>query len=650
MAKKERKSRNVEVRPGTSSWRATESAWRESQASDAKQAQSSAEQVQRENAFSLRAEAANDTAELELYGSRGREYTDPETGAVIADADNPVTGKLEYMRNDRQLGRTEAERQGAADMYEAAILRDVEGGLPLAQAKLIADLELTDIEKRGKLIGEHISRGKGVDEARDLVDALLCRLADNRRRCIIEGGALSMSDYEELRGGKDLYAAETTDTSDDEPVDEPDKPTDTPDDEPVDEPGKELELRKEPELIDVEGMVFPSLNKYAELTARDRKSYFVGRYTKDERSLTGKILRKIGLGKAFNGLNERQGKEIDQAREEYELAMADAQGALHMEMSRLGYSQIEAQQSTAELARDIELLFESMVINHRSAQSKDTNKFVNWWVKQEGKKGMFKKAGVVLGAGAAIGLTAGTVLPGLLATAAGGATGAAIGNHVTRRRANAVDENGHSIAEKQAADDANTKEELIDDLVQRTANGGEAALVKPNDLTTTTEDRSDKLAFENRSRLRKATSLGAAGATLANLTVAGAGRAWEFFQGDGGGANYSYPNHGPAGEAPNNVFSGNEGGHSGSGLKTTEMRIDAGQGEIRGVQNFLADNGIKVDTTQAERIGESVKNILKGGTYDDPLSKLDRVATPGSYELGTKKAKALLQAAEYYLR
>lgn len=179
-----------------------------------------AESDRRREAFLARTEAANDTAQLELYGSQGRTFTDLEGGTVIADKDNPITGKLDMIRSNRRFGRTEDERNEAADMYEAAILRDVEeDGLPLAQAKLIADLELADVEKRGKMIGKHVSEGKSVQEAEETVDRLMTRMADRRRAMIIDGGALTMDDYTALREGKDLYPAEEAspegDSSDD---------------------------------------------------------------------------------------------------------------------------------------------------------------------------------------------------------------------------------------------------------------------------------------------------------------------------------------------------------------------------------------------------------------------------------------------------
>lgn len=181
---------------------------------------SNQEQARRQEAFSARVEKANDTAELELYGSNGRSFVDPETGDVIADKNNPITGKIEEIQSNRRYGSTEDERLGEADVYEQSILNNVEDGMPLAQAKLIVDLEMADVQKRGNMIGKHISEGNTYEQASEKVDTLLARLADKRRQMILEGGALTASDYQQLRDGVDLYpASEASDEN------EPNSPT-----------------------------------------------------------------------------------------------------------------------------------------------------------------------------------------------------------------------------------------------------------------------------------------------------------------------------------------------------------------------------------------------------------------------------------------
>lgn len=160
----------------------------------------------RQEVFAKRSIAENDRAEYELFGSRGRTFYDPKTGEKIADANNPTMGLIEQMRIDLSYGRTEAERVAYADAYESRIMGLVDDGLELAQARLIADFELKDMAKRGKLIRERISNGEpdSLKAARQ-VDAQLARLATQRQKAIVEGGALTMEDYDKLRKGQDLY-------------------------------------------------------------------------------------------------------------------------------------------------------------------------------------------------------------------------------------------------------------------------------------------------------------------------------------------------------------------------------------------------------------------------------------------------------------
>jgi hypothetical protein len=81
-------------------------------------------------------------------------------------------------------------------------------------------------------------------------------------------------------------------------------------------------------------------------------------------------------------------------------------------------------------------------------------------------------------------------------------------------------------------------------------------------------------------------------------------------------------------------------------LKT--VRVNPGDGEIKVVQHILDQQGIHVDTIEAQRIGElaNVDLLVGDNNYDDAQSTLDRIgAKPGAYKIRPGSAEALVEAA-----
>lgn len=217
-ARKQRARDAVANHTPTGSWQAMEEdarhhiARRHIAENSAETPEATKDQHHRQELFIKRARAENDRAEYELFGSRGHTYHDPETGEVIADAQNPTIGLIERMRTELTYGQGEAERNAYADAYESRIMSLVnDDGLELAQAQLIADFEQKDAAKRGKLIAERINNGESdAVKAAQQVDAQLARLAQKRQEVIVNGGALTVDDYTKLWKGKDLYADSNT--------------------------------------------------------------------------------------------------------------------------------------------------------------------------------------------------------------------------------------------------------------------------------------------------------------------------------------------------------------------------------------------------------------------------------------------------------
>ncbi len=83
--------------------------------------------------------ALNDRAELEIFGSQGRTYVNPESGMPIATPEKPITGKVNDMLVNRRYGKTSAEREASATAYVESIRDLVDDGFELSQAKLVMD-------------------------------------------------------------------------------------------------------------------------------------------------------------------------------------------------------------------------------------------------------------------------------------------------------------------------------------------------------------------------------------------------------------------------------------------------------------------------------------------------------------------------------
>jgi hypothetical protein len=112
----------------------------------------------------------NDKAEFEIYGDKGRDYTyteefvDPTDGVrktrEVSSLDKPYPGKLAEIRSNRRYGKTEAERNTAADKYENDVNSLLGDGLELTQAKLIMDLRESDSDALAALAGKFIGEGE----------------------------------------------------------------------------------------------------------------------------------------------------------------------------------------------------------------------------------------------------------------------------------------------------------------------------------------------------------------------------------------------------------------------------------------------------------------------------------------------------------
>lgn len=383
-----------------------------------------------------------------------------------------------------------------------------------------------------------------------------------------------------------------------------------------------LDPADQAELNEIKTDLTLAEHDYAKKTAKSRKSY-VGRFL-SEHTRTGKLLRKSD--KLSSALDKLQfDKKTVQAKEKYE-ELNDQYGS---RLAELLYEKGLTEEQVLSLATSGNILrndrLENMIVFERQAQSKNTNKFVNWWVKSGGWKHKAKKAGVVLGAGLLAGTGVGlAALPGYMAVLAGGGAGAGIARHVTRRRANAIGENGKTITVNQSEDDRF----IAQSSIMNNYNRGEFSDVL--DTTNTVEDRTDSEMLGNRKRMRTAVGLGATAAKAGFMLGTEARKLGENFfnkdgdpTGKGGGPETGDTGSGkpePGDPIPEGPRGGADTPQSPE-LQGTSFNVEYGNGFIHEIQDFAQANGHSVDSSKAFQIyNEAVAKfgkdgLIESGTY-----------------------------------
>lgn len=165
-------------------------------------------------------QALNDVAELEIFGSRGREYIHPAAGKI--DKDHPYKGILEQMREEpaKMQGRPQAERDKAArernekaEKYEQELqyLIDREG-LELCQAKMVMDLTEKDKVAKDRFIKRLEADGVTLRDSQGNVvtpeekaTERYEHLDEERIKLIRREGAFTPEEYIRVMNGESLY-------------------------------------------------------------------------------------------------------------------------------------------------------------------------------------------------------------------------------------------------------------------------------------------------------------------------------------------------------------------------------------------------------------------------------------------------------------
>ncbi len=479
----------------------------------------------------------NDKAELEVYGSRGRTYTDPETGAVIADADHPIKGKLEEIRSNRRFGTTEKERNDAADKYEAELNGLIGDDFELTQAKLIMDFREVDFTEKHKLTAQFMDEGMSAVDANERAEALYAKKDSKRLEIIKDNGLMSAEEYK-------AYVSKRNAAGSGKKPKPPIPPEYEYDTDEIREKLKGLKL--------LEQELEVARDKYALETARSRKSY-LGRFATGN-SWVGRKLKKIpGVQSFLDKQNGKFDQEVVEAEQDYTRRSKQVSEHTESIMQDMDYSkeQLDIYKAAGQLLQDAD--FERGIREHSKEENKDATRLSNWWVQNKGIKGKLKKAALVATAGLAVGASAGLATPfiagGLLAgvgvpTVAGGVAGGSLAVHVNRRKANSLTgdtEDSLTLAGQQSKEDMRRKGSKI------RSNYFSGAEQSVDDITNVTEDRTDKEMLGNRRRVRQA-------ATIAKIAGAGAGVGISLLRGEIGLNDLNPLNNSDGPRKANNTF------------------------------------------------------------------------------------------------
>ncbi len=246
----------------------------------------------------------NDTAELRIYGSRGRDYTHKINGEdkLIANADNSTKSAHDRIMDDPRYGASHKDRKEFADAYDASIndilsrkdevaiegRKDKKGNpeFELTQAEFLTSLRMEDLKALKELdqreletASKMIAGGMDKEQALEKANALFSRLRANlvndtdRLKIVQENGLMTRNEYEAYLESKKPAK---------KPVDTP-EPVDTPDADPADKP---FELMipddQEAKLAELRLDAQAKFDRYIELSTRKR---MIGRGLRKEYKL-----------------------------------------------------------------------------------------------------------------------------------------------------------------------------------------------------------------------------------------------------------------------------------------------------------------------------------------------------------------------------
>jgi len=372
---------------------------------------------------------------------------------------------------------------------------------------------------------------------------------------------------------------------------------------------------------------------YAAAVARERNG-FLGHVLQDSQVLIAipglqKLASRLNESHdATHGASERQAyKEVvTKLQEEIRAQSIAARGAEQEVFESI-------RMATMDVALQSEVNLEIKIAAARMEQSGKTNKFINWWVRQDGLGGKIRKGLTVGAAGVTTGVLLGIAgAPLVLGAVAGGALSAGIGGYVTKKRASGLTEKGgtQTLAEQQQHESIRAKNDFV--TAQKFTDGGYADATSLVDMT---EADTARETVGNRGRLRNSilagVATGAAGAGLGELarsSIDQAGDTSRAHTPDTPRATESAPEPSPApGETP-----------SAPELQGTNFTVEAGNGYTHELIDFARANGRLLTPEQSLQLHQDIVNqfgsdyINIGATGGDVYTQAGevRLAAPGN--------------------
>ena len=408
--------------------------------------------------------------------------------------------------------------------------------------------------------------------------------------------------------------AEPAAEASEQPTEESESTEETAEEESQEEAEKGLELKTSPELISLEARLERAVEDYAKLTAKNRGSHF-GHFLQDS-----KVLAKFPpLKWLADKTNSFVDKKITASREEYEKAITDLQVAIGNALIEQHGESEEVVKAWTEKANkaaiDADLKLELKILAERMGQSKKTNNFINWWVSHNSLGAKFAKAGIVVGAALPIGIVAGLGGAPVLGLAVAGAGGAALGNYINKRRANAVDKAdalGRTDAQLNSQEDMALKARNY--AAQDEASISNGGVISASELTKLTEERTAQEKAQNRKRTGAITGAALAGAGVGTGIGTGirAGIDGAVAGAEAGGADAANGAEGA---------DGGENGGEGEDVETpaiqgNEFTVENGGSYTQELMDFAQANGHSLTPDQSYQLYTDLKNQFGGDFID----------------------------------
>ena len=341
-------------------------------------------------------------------------------------------------------------------------------------------------------------------------------------------------------------------------------------------------------------------------TLIDQSGIQVSRLLKNDSKISNK-LRKLS---AINDFAERKPElSSDDILENYETAINDMQKQLTTSLRERGLSPKEIDAELINRALAFDNICDQQIVLERMEQSKDTNWFVNQWVKHDGTKAKLVKGGILFVGGAVIGTGGAFIGLGLTSVAASAAAGAAVGVHVSRRRAKAIGDDGLTIAQRQANEDIELKHEAAEIAKSEfDEKNPDATGINPIEFTNITEKRTDDEMRNNRLRVKASAAAAGLGAKAAGLAFNLAGGK-SIFSADSTSAKAPTANNVAPDTAPKPPVA--------EAIKGQDFTINSGDGFTNTLQHFASANGHNLSPSQSYDLHKAIvkqfgPNYIKG--------------------------------------